>query len=371
MRGDGSIYRSGKVWYGNYAAGGRRIRVSLGTEDEKLARRKLQRLRRQADRGELLLPEVRRVTVSELLNDLLTHLEVRRAASRGKVASHVKELRKTFGAWHAHQLETAAVERYQKARLAAGRAPATVNRECEALRQAFNLAARRTPAKVRAVPHIPLLKVENARQGFLSSTDVKKLLAGLVDPDVRDFVEWFWWTGMRPNEIRQLTWEMYDRETAALTLAPHAEKARKGRVIPVVGPLAEIMKRRLARRALGCELIFHRTSKGKYRVPVKDFRLQWKAALKKAGLSKKLLPYDLRRTALRNMIRSGVDFTVAMKISGHRTRATFDRYNIVSQDDLESAIGRTANYVGNIQSDNSVQSRASELRQKRSRRGRK
>jgi integrase len=56
-----------------------------------------------------------------------------------------------------------------------------------------------------------LLRVKNARQGFLGRADFEALLAHVEDTDVRDYVEWFWWTGMRPNEIRQLTWAMFDK----------------------------------------------------------------------------------------------------------------------------------------------------------------
>jgi integrase len=86
--------------------------------------------------------------------------------------------------------------------------------------------------------------------------------------------------------------------------------------------------------AAGCAFVFHRNGH-----PIKSIRGAWKAATEAAGM-KGLLFHDMRRSAIRNMVRNAVPEKLAMAVSGHRTRDVFERYNIISESDFELLRGR-------------------------------
>ena len=69
---------------------------------------------------------------------------------------------------------------------------------------------------------------------------------------------------------------------------------------------------------------------------IRTFWKRWTTACEGAGCPGRI-PHDFRRTAVRNLNRAGVPETVAMKITGHKTRSVFDRYDITSEEDLADA----------------------------------
>jgi len=356
MRGDGFLKRRGGVWWYFYYRDGKPCRESLKTSDPKAAERMAKAIRDGILTGTKLPAQQRRVTVLNILEDFLVNLRLRKGDTTADRADHqLTFMKEALGHIRAEDLDTATIERYQAERLAADRAAKTVNNECAHLRQAFKLAATRKPPKVATIPLIPMLPVNNARQGFMARADFEALLSHIEDADIRDFLEWFWWTGMRPNEIRQLTWDMLNQETNVLHLDPKAAKIRRGRSIALRGPegeetpLSRIIDRRTKARDLTTNLIFHRKLPARYgRHPIARFAAFWSEALRKANLPEGTIVYDLRRSAIRNMLRSGVHERTAMAISGHKTRSMFDRYNVTNEADISAAIVKTAAYVGSL-----------------------
>ena len=77
------------------------------------------------------------------------------------------------------------------------------------------------------------------------------------------------------------------------------------------------------------------------RRPPRAFVRAWATATKAAGVPD-LLFHDLRRTAVRNLVRSGVSQKVAQEVSGHKSATVFARYNITSADDRREAMKKVA-----------------------------
>jgi hypothetical protein len=108
-----------------------------------------------------------------------------------------------------------------------------------------------------------------------------------------------------------------------LSIPGRIDKSKYGRSYALTGPLVAIIEGRRVRklRRFGGQLIFHRTSNENPGQPIKSYIKMFQAAAKEAGItvldeegnSVTPIPYDLRRSAIRNMVRAGIREEVARR----------------------------------------------------------
>ncbi len=285
----------------------------------------------------------KRPTLDVLIEGYLQDYEVRGFRSLKTARGRVAHLRSFFGAARlAEEITPITLREYQLARREEGAASATINREMSALNRMYRLAVQW--GWLKRIPIFPGRLVENPpRQGFFEHREYLAVRAELPAP-FQDVLDFAYYSGWRKYEILDLTWDEVDLDGKVIRLAPQRSKTREGRVLPLSPPLAKVLTRRQAKRQPGWQRVFHRDD-----VTVRQWRTAWRSACRRAGVPTRLI-HDCRRTAARNLIRAGVPERVAMILTGHKTRAVFDRYNIVNERELMAAGEQLAAYLGSSSS---------------------
>ena len=345
-RGSGTIFRVGRFWHiGYYVASGKQVtessRSSLKTVAQEMLRDRIEKVRQ----GLYCETPPRKITFETLAQDLIQDYQINRRHTIKDAKSRIENhLRPFFGNYLAAAITTEKAREYLLLRRAEGAADGTLQNELALLKKLLRLASRATPPKVTRVPYIQMPRCDNVRKGFIEHEGYTQLLAALPEY-LRPVVTMAYCTGMRRGEIVSLRWENVDLLNRLVRLNAGETKNGDGRVIPLGDELLDSLKSQLYLRNTAvphCPLVFFRIIKTKENpspswVPIGDFRRVWETACAKCGLAGRIF-HDLRRSAVRNLIRSGVQERVAMMISGHKTRSVFDRYNIVSEQDLTDAV---------------------------------
>jgi integrase len=353
-----SLYKRGNRWWYQFEVTHRgdtkptRYQESAKTGDKVLAATRERNRRVELENPDfgIKAPVKKKpdVTLGQMLDALERNWAIKKPVSK-RNKSNLKAARAAFDdRMLAKDLTDEAVEACQDKRKCEGYAAATINRALLILSSAYKLAMKRTAkknsefAKLEEFPDMTMIdESANVRQGFFEKAEFDAVHLHLPT-DLKDFVLFAYITGWRKSEIAAVRWE---HVVGNEILIPGAvTKNNQPRKVCVAGELVALMERRKAAQSYVVDgvshfalHVFHREG-----LPVQEFRKAWASATKKAG-SKKLF-HDLRRSAIRNMIRSGVDESVAMDISGHRTRSMFKRYNITSGADLSKAMESVERY---------------------------
>ncbi|MDA2928739.1 site-specific integrase [Acidobacteria bacterium AH-259-O06] len=339
----GSVYKRGTTWWVKYYRAGKAFRESSGSRKESDAKRLLRLREGDIVRGVPVTPRVGRVKFDELAEDVLTDYRINGKRSLIHAETRFRlHLLPFFGGRRAAAITPADANRFTLKRQENGASNGEINRELAMLKRAFNLGIQ--TGKMMTRPHVAMLNENNVRSGFFERDQfeaVKRHLREYLKP----FVMFAYITGWRKSEITSLEWHQLDFSVGRVYLEPGNTKNDDARWFPFTEELRQLLERqreetdRLQReKGTVIQWVFHREGKR-----IGDFRKSWKTACRKAGLPGRI-PHDFRRTAVRNLVRAGVPERVAMQMTGHKTRSVFERYNIVSEEDLAEAARRLSKF---------------------------
>jgi len=331
MRGDGSVFLRGKIYWIGYSFRGKLYQESSGSTDARVARKLLRARLRKIDKPNFVDParELRQ-TIEDMKDILLTNYEHEQRKSIASLRSCFKHVEEFFELSRVADIDEVEIDKFIRSRLESGMQRSSVNRCLAYLRHGFRLMFEKR--MISRVPVIKLLDGENVRQGFIAAGDLSALLEGIPDVDTRDLVEFLYASGWRSREAMQFRWCWLDGKM--IRLPAQYSKNKKERLMPVIGTIAEVLERRHAKRRIDCEFVFHRGGH-----PIKFFRDSFKTAAKKIGAAG-TLPHDMRRSAVRNFRRSGLSEQEGMALSGHMTSSIYRRYSIISEEDLIESMKR-------------------------------
>ena len=211
---------------------------------------------------------------------------------------------------------------------------------------------------VDRAPRITIARENNARQGFLTPDEYKRLSAELP-PYLRRLTCVAYCVANRLGELLRLRWKDVDLDgkPPVFTLWAGATKNNEGRTLPILAGEMMDAFRELERERRDKQAYVFVDADG-HPLTSDGIRHDWQNACVRAGLGTLtkvkghpkpkytgLLIHDLRRSAIRNMRRAGVGENVAMKISGHKTTSTFRRYDITDFNDLRDASNKITTFL--------------------------
>ena len=146
-------------------------------------------------------------------------------------------------------------------------------------------------------------------------------------------------SGWRKNEILGLTWEEIDEARGVIRLSPARSKTLVGWILPISLPIADA----LDRRGHAATLIARWSSTATASPSAAGAR-RGAPPVRWPGVPTRFR-HDCRRTAARTLLRTSVPERVAMRLTGHKSRTIFDRYNIIHEQELLDAGNQLVAYL--------------------------
>ncbi len=325
-------------YYIQYTLNGKRVTETVPARTERQARkyeiRRLDEIEKQKHSNDTTDINI---TFAEWAEQYVLIKETQGRKTIGHIKQVVSRLASYFNEKPLYRIAKADVERYvswrKTCKLKNGRTlkPATVNRDLAQLKNLFEEAARNGIIPNNPAQYVRFLKEHNARTRVLTEEEFERLV-DCAAPHLKGVLLVAYHTGMRRGEILGLTWDKVDLEERVIRLQPEDTKTDEGRIVPLNTVLIDLFAELSKVRHLKHDYVF--TYKGERTY---EFKHAFETACKEAGIEDFRF-HDLRHCFNTRARRAGIHDHLIMKITGHKTREMFRRYDTVDEMDIICAI---------------------------------
>ena len=352
-----------------YAQIGRGKRVALGkvgqfTPDE--ARGRCEKVLGNVAHGRAPLHDLDGAPDGPTLGEFITEVYAPwTVARRPKWAqTYLTQIKRLFGDWYGKPLAAITpedVDRWQTGRIAAGIAPATVQRELNYLASVLTRAVKLKKLATNPARAVERAKVDRTpKVRYLDPAEEKRLRAALSERDAEmraareSANKWrksrkedplpplpYYGdhltpavllsinTGMRRGELLALRWASVDMKGKQITVEGSTAKSQQTRHIPLNDEALDVLKKWKAQAPDSDRVIPISTG----------FKTAWSHLLERAKITK-FRWHDLRHHFASRLVQAGVPLNTVRELLGHGSMAMTLRYAHLAPDQKAEAVAK-------------------------------
>jgi len=234
-----------------------------------------------------------------------------------------------FGNLHATNITDQHCDNYVRKRKKDGVKYNTIHRELADIQAILNWSAARRPALIPFNPIRNYKKPARDDDIIMPPTleETTRILAKAPD-HLKRYILLSYYLGLRPGavELLSLTWgNMIWESESMLVISAHKGGPEK-RIVPVHEDFLPLLKK-WAKGDKNKGPIIHIRGK-----PIQSIKTAWKGALKRAGITRRLRPYDLRHHFITRALENGGDLKAISEIVGSRPETITKHYQHVTRE---------------------------------------
>ncbi len=222
------------------------------------------------------------------------------------------------------------------------------------LKAAFNKAIDWEYVKENYFLKVKLSKKQKVNPAYISSEELLVISDWIENKVIKEITITAFYTGMRLNELVNLTWRNVDLTGNVITVGDEdfITKGKNQRYIPICDEVMEVLTRTQKERnnivPIGNIYVFS-NEKGK-KFTGDYISKSFKHACKGAGIDNAIHFHSLRHSFASNLVQKGVSLYVVKELLGHSSISTTEIYSHLNMDSLKEAIKKfdeTNNYSTN------------------------